>query len=152
KLRHIIGKATRPEPADRYATVAELVTVIETYQRSEDPEVEVAGAFATLIQQMKPLAERRRYLPEQIQSMLHMLDRIFTEDLFAGMKAFDEIPEGLLTPVAEKFTDDFLPVLRRYVLAVNEHSGNYQGFEYAEVVARKMHIVFNAPTALEVKS
>jgi serine/threonine protein kinase len=43
-LRHIVTRATKDLPEDRYQTVTDLITAVDTFRRSQDPEADPHAA------------------------------------------------------------------------------------------------------------
>jgi hypothetical protein len=83
--------------------------------------------------------------------VLHLLERILTENRKAGLGAFDELPQRMLPVAAEQCAEELLLVLRLYVRAVDEHVESRQ-YTYAENVAKKMNVIFGNTSDPELRT
>ena len=72
-LAYIIRRATREDPADRYANLGELMDVLEYYRRSKDPMQNPREAFESLVEQAKALLAQDQYDLDNLRQMLTIL-------------------------------------------------------------------------------
>jgi eukaryotic-like serine/threonine-protein kinase len=150
-IRHIIARATRTDPIDRYQTVAELMDAIDVYRRSQLPSANPRALFDTCLNQLKPLIAIGQFDIDQTRKLLETLDHIWQADGVAGLTAFDEIPDTLWPIISARLPNELLTILRHYVPKIEVDGGSF-GFSYAEVVARKMRAIFETTTNADIRT
>lgn len=143
-LAHVIRKATREHPSERYQTVGELIDAVRAYQQAQDPAANPMTAFEGVIGRIRERVERDEYQFSDLQNLLSIMSSpALREAPSQFLELFDQIPHEILEVLAESHSDDLLPVLEAYVMAIDEAIASC-AYPYAEVVARKMRIIFSA--------
>jgi eukaryotic-like serine/threonine-protein kinase len=149
-LAHVIKRATREHPDDRYPNVAALIAAVDAYLGAQDPNANPGRTLEALIKQ----AEES---PFSDDDLIVVATKICTTFLLLKDEPeevaiwFEKLPTNLLTALAELLPAEFEPVVRLYSDAVVEFAGD-RGYSYAEVVAEKMKTVFRATASIEIKS
>jgi serine/threonine protein kinase len=146
-LAHIIGKATKDRPDDRYQSVGDLMKAIKLYEQSRSPNANPIGTFDVLISRIDEAVKRKEYREKDIRQLFAVMGSpVLDQDKEQFLTLFDQIPIPVLEVAVESFDDDFLPVLRSYVAAIDDKVGTYP-FNYAESVAKKMWLVLGSSHA-----
>jgi eukaryotic-like serine/threonine-protein kinase len=146
-LAHVIRKATREHPDDRYQSIGELIDAIHAYVAACDPSARPIAAFEAVINRIKERLERGEYKLKDLQQLIAILMLPAVQaaaDQF--LELFDQIPKAVLEVLAESHSDDLIPVLQAYVGAIEQNVGE-RTYAYAEKVAKKMQIVVSATGA-----
>lgn len=143
-LDHIVDRATRQHPNERYQSVGALMDAIESYIRAKSPGANPSQEYGAAIQEAQSLAVNEEYRLENLKVLLTLVLQ-FTEDYKVFLEQFDKLPLNTLSVTAHRLPEELAPVLSTYCTAVEEEVGEYS-FEYAETVARKMKAVFAAGT------
>jgi serine/threonine protein kinase len=144
-LAHVVRRATRELPDDRYQTVGQLIDAVRAYQRAKAPDANPVNGFEAALAEINERRERGEFRGQDIQRILFFLDAL-QGDLGNYMELFDRLPKEILEVMADVFPQDFQPSLEAYVKAIDERVGGL-GFSYAESVARRMGAVFRAAKA-----
>lgn len=142
-LAHVIRKATREHPDERYQSIGELIDAIHAYVAARDPSARPIAAFEAVNNRIKECLERGEYKLKDLQQLIAILTLPAVQaaaDQF--LELFDQIPKAVLEVLAESHADDLIPVLQAYVAAIDEEVGE-RVFPYAEKVAKKMQIIFS---------
>jgi len=152
-LAHVIRKATREHPAERYSNVGQLIDAVRTARAARDPSANPITSFEAVIGRINERLERGEYRAKELRELLSILSlpavRASADQL---LELFDQIPSELLAVIAESHGEDLLPVLEAYVEALEREVGD-RAFSYAEYVAQKMDAVFTAAGATaEIKA
>lgn len=148
-LAHIVQRATREDPTDRYQSIGELMDAVGYYRQSKDPDQNPREALEGLIQRAKDMLDHKQYSREDLERILATLQNTNLEnDTLLGF--VHSIPTKLLPIMAEELNDQLTAVLVRYVLALISEVGGYP-FSYAEAVATRMKLIFQATKSAEVK-
>jgi serine/threonine protein kinase len=148
-LAHIIKRAIKPKPDDRYQNVGALLDAIQLYRGSKDPTANPRETLESLIQQAKEDLASNEYDPETLAQILTTL----TSKLLSPkstIEAFGSMPLTLLKLVASKYSDHLLPALQAYSKAIDAEISGYP-FHYAETIAKRMEIVFSRSKDAEVR-
>jgi serine/threonine protein kinase len=142
-LAHIIRKATKDNPDERYQSLGALMDAVEYYRLSKDPTQQPRQAFENLVGQAEELLKQRQYEHDNLKKMLDILSDGIPLDDKTIVSLFGTIPEKLLPPMAKELPDELEGCLRKYVDALDKYIGSYN-FEYAELVADRMKLIFEA--------
>lgn len=142
-LAHIIKKATRDNPDDRYQDMGKMIDAVIMYQKIKDPAAKPVDAFEGLLATVEARSARGTFLEEEVVQLLVFLDRIGAEDdeLFAEL--LEKLPDSVLATCASLLHEQFDGILKRYVRILHESAGG-EPFSYADTVSRKMKCVFEA--------
>jgi hypothetical protein len=140
-LKHIVQRATRQVPDERYQSLGELLDAVSMYRRSKDPNQNPRETFENLVQAAKQDLSAGQYDAETVRAMLALLTHTDKIGPDAVIELFDTIPLQLLGIMVSDFAGEFEPALNRYADAIDEKVAGYQ-FDYAERVAKRMKIVF----------
>lgn len=148
-ISHVIQKATRENPDDRYQDIGHLMDAVNLYRESKDPASNPREALESLLQQVKDESGKGRYDTDTVRKLLHFFtsDKLSTDTI---MDSFARIPKKLLATIASKFSDELRPALQAYVAAVDDQVAA-KPFPYAETVANAMEIVFNGSKTPELR-
>jgi eukaryotic-like serine/threonine-protein kinase len=146
-LAHVIRRATKEQPDERYQSVGQLIDAVNAYVRAKDPSANPMAAFEAALSRVKDRLEREEYREEDLQELLDVLanQKVQSENE-QFLELFDSIPIRILRVMAELLGASFEPVLEHYVKVVDEEARE-RAFEYAETVAKKMRAIFAAPDA-----
>ncbi len=146
-LAHIVRKATKDQPRDRYQTVGELIDAIHVYQQAKSPAANPKVAFESLITRIRDRLNSGEYREADLEELLHLMElpgvRENHEDF---LELFDQIPAEINGVLAAEHGEAFTPVLQRYVEAIDGTVGG-RSFSYAENVAGAMRDVVEADDA-----
>lgn len=146
-LIHVIRKATREHPDERYQVVGELIDAVNIYRKARDPKSNPIGAFEGALERVNEHLERGEYEEEDILGLMGILERRdIREDPEQFLDLFDRIPDEVLEIMASLYQDEFAEVTRAYVSAIDGQVGE-RSFSYAESVAQRMRAIFRAPDA-----
>ena len=148
-LLHILQRATRENPHDRYDSVAKLIDAVETYRASKDPARNPRQTIENLLQQARQLLQQRQYDGANVVAILNTLTNAKLSNE-TTMEMFEQFPEELLPIVAPQFPNELSAVVRVYRDAVDAVIGN-ASFSHAEIVARKMQLIFNGTQDAELR-
>lgn len=146
-LQHVIRRATRELPDERYSSVGQLIDAIKAYQRAKDPDANPTNTFEATLNRINERLERKEYREKdihQIFSLLALKNVLNDNDQY--MEFFDRIPLEILEIMADVYHEEFQPILRAYVTAL-DNNVTARGFSYAETVARKMRCILRATNA-----
>lgn len=146
-LAHVIRRATREQPDERYQSVGQLIDAVNAYVRSKDPGANPLAAFETALASAKDRLERGEYREEDVRTLLGALgnDGVQRENE-QFLELLDSIPVELLGMMADNFSPALEPVLEHYVTVLDAIVGG-KGFSYAETVAKRMRSVLRATEA-----
>jgi eukaryotic-like serine/threonine-protein kinase len=144
-MARIIRRATREDPAERFASVADLVTALEQYVRSNDPKFSTRNALEKLVEDAKTGDGVDVGELCQLLSQSHEMNK----ELFCEL--FDQIPDAILIKAAKKFPDLFAEALTIYLSALDETASS-QSFSYAEGVASSMESVFGNVKSADIRA
>ncbi|QOJ04354.1 MAG: serine/threonine protein kinase [Planctomycetia bacterium] len=151
-LAFAIRKATRENPNERYQTIGQLIDAVKTYQKARDPNANPANAFESLLNRIKERLERGEYREDDVGQMLATLMLpVVRQTTTEFLDMFDRVPHEVLAILPETHPEQLDELLRVYVGAIEEQVTNHS-FSYAEIVAKKMRVLFGAAgTTPEVK-
>ncbi len=152
-LAHVIRKATREHPDERYHNVGQLIDAVRTARAARDPAANPVTSFEATIGRIKERLERGEYRVKDVRDLLSILALPAVRGVADQyLELFDQIPSEILELLAESHGDDLLPVLEGYVEAIDQVVGG-RGFSYAETVAEKMNLIASASGAnAEIKA
>jgi serine/threonine protein kinase len=124
-LAHIVRRATATRPDDRYPDVAALLESVERCRQAADGSAADGGSGDDLLE------------------VLTLADRLPPGDV---LDAFDSVPVGVLARLGKESGGRLRSLLRLYCRCLESASGR-KGFEYADLVARRMRgLIAAAPT------
>lgn len=146
-LGHIVKKATKEDPKERYQTVGELLDAINSYEAAKDPDANPKIHIENALDRIEERITKREYREDEVRVLLSMLvsPKMNDDDLLLSF--FDRIPTLILQVLPKQFSAEFAPVLDKYVTAIDATVGG-RSFSYAEEVADKMAVVFSAEGAV----
>ena len=148
-LWHIIQKATKQAPTERYQSVAEIIDALNNYIAAQDPAKNPREAFAIQLDAINERLAVGQYRSQDITALIMLLINIgHTQNVF--WELFDKIPARILILCAQEFSDKLIDVLTIYSEIINK-SITQKNFDYAEVVAEKMNAIFIATTNASLK-
>lgn len=146
-LAHVIRRATREQPDERYQSVGQMVDAVNAYVRAKDPGANPLSAFETTLSRVTERFERHDYRAEEVTKLLDILGNDGVQhDNEQFLELFDSIPEEILELVGENFGSQLEPILEHYV-SVLDDAVRGRAFSYAEGVALRMNAVFGASGA-----
>lgn len=146
-LAHVVRKATREHPDERYDHVGQLIDAVRTARAARDPAANPVTSFEAAIGRIKERLERGEYRTADVREMLTILTLpAVRADTKQYLQMFDQIPVAILEVLAESHAEDLHPVLEGYVAAIDREIGG-RSFSYAETVAKKMNAIFAASGA-----
>ncbi len=149
-LAHILQRATSPNPDGRYRTLGEFLDALRYYELAKDPAKHSREALENLVLQAEHLLRKRDGLSAIVHEILALLGNLGHRSPSAVLASFDRIPDGLLPLMAREFAGELLPVLETYCEAIRAQVARCN-FSYADVVARRMRMVFINAGRSEVK-
>jgi serine/threonine protein kinase len=144
-LDHIILRATATQPAERYATVTDLLVAVDTYEASacgQEPE-HPSTVLERLAWDLHRRSETKQYRGEHrddILGSLSSLGRLESDDL---ADAFDRLPAEVLATLARDMPRQFLPPFHKCTQGM-ERTAAHRDFAYADVLAQRMKAVIQA--------
>ena len=146
-LAHVIRRATREQPDERYQTVGQLVDAVNAYVRAKDPGANPLSAFETTLSRVTERLDRNEYREDEVIRLLDILGNDGVQrDAEQFLELFDSIPDQILGVMAESFSIQLESVLEHYVQVIDDTVGG-RSFSYAEAVARRMKVIFGATEA-----
>jgi nucleotide-binding universal stress UspA family protein len=146
-LAHVIRRATREQPDERYQTVGQLVDAVNAYVRAKDPGANPLSAFETTLSRVTERLELGEYREAEVTRLLDLLGNDGVQrDGEQFLELFDSIPEEILDIVAENYGPQLEPVLEHYVQVIDDIVSG-RSFSYAEDVAQRMKAIFGATGA-----
>ena len=148
-LWYIIQKATKQKPSDRFSDVAELIDTINEYVASLDPRSNPQESFYIELKSVNDQLSLGMYNKESVDRLINilMLDDVMDE-MFLDL--FDKLPERILGLYAKEFPEKLLPLVQKHSKILESHVIN-KNFDYAEIVANKMQIVYQSTIDLNLK-
>ena len=150
-LMYIIQRATKERAADRFSTVSELMDAVNNYIASLDVNAHPIKAFESYIDTAKDLAAQGRYDKTVIAQIIASI-RSVEGDENVFIELVDKLPKDVVKKVVADFEADFNHLFYIYANGImNYLSNNRLGFEYAEVIADLMKVVFQSTKHLEIK-
>jgi hypothetical protein len=149
-LAHIVQRATRNDPAERYSSVQELVEALTAYELTLDPFAHPTDAFHALIKEARELAAEGRYDATNLQKIVELVSRLAgnSREILAMV---EEVPRDLLGTLAASLPAEAERLVALYVTAVDDAIGGLN-FEHAEVVARVMRTFFDSGRTPAIKA
>lgn len=148
-LLHILQRATKENPRDRYDSVAKLIDAIETYRASKDPARNPRQTIENLLQQARQLLQQRQFNGENVVAILNAMTNAGLSNE-TTMEMFEQFPEELFPIAASLFPNELSGAVRIYREAVNAVIGG-ASFSHAEIVARKMQMIFNGTKDMDLR-
>jgi serine/threonine protein kinase len=149
-LGHIIQKATKDVPSQRYGSLGKMMDAIESYRLSKDPTLHPREAFETFVEAAVEDLSEKRYSRKTLERMLSILANGVQLESDTLISLFDSIPDRLLPLMAKELPDEFTICLQRYASATEKTVGS-RAFAYAETVADRMNLVFKATKNPELR-
>lgn len=151
ELGHVISRATKGHPNDRYQTVSELLDTIDTYLYSLDPTKSPEYIFKINLEEAEILAEEGTFKKENILKLLSSINECEGNNtLFLNL--FDSLSSKLLKIISINFSDELGQTLNKYTLNLDIFLDNYgYNFAYAEIVASKMGAVYRYSNNFDYK-
>lgn len=141
-LWHIIQKATKQSPVERYQSVAEIIDALNDYIAAQDPAKNPREAFAIQLDAINERLAVGQYRSQDITALLTLLLNIgHNYEVF--WELFDKIPSQILILCAREFSHKIIDVINVYAEIIDKRISQ-KNFEYAEVVAEKMNAIFIA--------
>ncbi len=144
-LAHVIRRATREQPNERYQSVGQLVDAILAYQRAKDPDSNPLGAFESALARVNDRLERNEYREDEVQELVQVLgsDAVQQENE-QFLELIDSIPKEILVVMTDLFHTDMEPILEHYITVLDDLVSGH-GFSYAETVADRMKELVASP-------
>jgi len=151
-LFSILNKATQNNPDRRYKNLSEVFDALLEYEAYLNPETSKFDQFSAAIAEANRLLEDNKYKSTNIFTIIKLLNDLST-DPSDFINSFEKIPDNLLPTFAKTFTSDFTELITIYANCIKSRLGKapYYNFEYADIIANKMEISFNAATTPELK-
>lgn len=149
-LFHIIVRATESDPKRRYQSVAQLRDAVQMYELANNPGANPLAAFDTQLEQIDRLLKKNQYNPEMLATTCALVLQLRSDNT-VYLNAFERIPKAVLPILAKHISQSFLPALEAYANAVDAEART-KSYEYAEVVATRMKLVFQSATEPKMKS
>jgi len=148
-LRHVVDRATQQHPDRRYQSVGQLMDAVESFLRSQDPNASILNEFQAELEKAKSLLEEDKYNTKNIERLLELLINLQGDDE-AYMEQFEIIPDRLLRIMTERKPVELERPLERYCEVVENIIGGCN-FSHAEIVARKMNVIFRSADSTSLK-
>lgn len=149
-LAYVIGRAVRPNSADRYQSVGALMDAIQDYQRAQT-STEPSISFDAALEKVDTLAQQQnQYREEDLVSLINSL-LAFAGQGEAFIDNFGKLPDQLLIILAEITPEALQTVLKEYYEAIKTDIHKYN-FGHAQTIAHEMSIVFQASKDAESKA
>lgn len=149
-LWYIIQKATKQEPNERFSEVSELIDAINDYIASLDPSSNPQETFLIELRNVNDQLAAGMYNKEHVNRLIGIL-MLEEETGTAFLNLFDKFPEKLLALYAKEYADLLLPLIQKYSSVVYNNVAS-KSFDYAEVVASKMQIIYTSSENDELKA
>jgi serine/threonine protein kinase len=151
-LAHIILKATNENPDERYQTVSELVDSVKVYLYSLNPAEDPKAIFEQCLSESDILLSEGGYEKDTVIKLINVLYQC-KDDTELFLDLFDKIPPKLLKLILSEMDEEFGSVLEEYsqVLENLFTERYYYSYTYAEVVARRMKIVYENTSKINNK-
>jgi eukaryotic-like serine/threonine-protein kinase len=149
-LGYIVERATREQPIQRYQTVGAMMDAIETYNLGKAPGASPSSAFDAALDEAKARLKANEYRQENLEAVA-TLALPFAEESKVLLEQFDRIPNEVLSVMARNTPEALLALLTPYCAAIEDIIGSYH-FEYAQVVAEKMNVIFSKTTTPAIKA
>jgi len=149
-MGYVVERATRELPAQRYQTVGALMDAIATYTLGKGPGASPSQAFDAALDEAKALLKANRYRQENLEA-LASLTLPFAEDSKVLLEQFERIPNEVLSVMSRNIPEALRALLSAYCVALEDAVEGFP-FEYAEVIAKKMRVVFGEANAPAVKA
>ena len=149
-LAHIVRRATREAPAERYKSIAELRDALESYMRAKAPNAQPVQRFDVLLQQAAELLKGNEYKPEILRELCSILAHLDEREDETVISMFTQLDPRLLRVLGANMPDDLEPALGRYSKAIDALVGG-RGFSFAETVANQMKVVFDSATGSHLR-
>ncbi len=151
-LQHAVRRATEQHPDERYQTVGELLDGVNIYRVAKDPEANPIGAYEAVVTQIQERVARHQYRAKDLRKALQLLAQ---ESIPASGETYlelvDRLPQQILPNAATLAANDFRPVLKAYVQALDDAVGN-QAFPYADSVAKRMRIIYESTDDTDIRT
>lgn len=150
-LMYIIQKATKERASDRFQSVAELMDAVNNYIASLDVNAHPIKAYESYIDAAKNLAQQGQYDKTLIAQIIGTIRSIESDqELF--FELLDKLPAEVVRKMITDFEAEFNHLFYVYSAGIMEYIGNNSlGFEYAEIIANLMKVIFHASKDLEIR-
>ncbi len=148
-LMYIVQKATRERANERFRSVAELMDAVNNYIASLDVNSHPIKAFESYIDTAKELARQGQYDKTLIAQIIATI-RTAEGDQELFFELVDKLPADVVKKIVVDFDADFSHLFYIYDSGIMAYIGN-KGFEYAEVIANLMKVVYQSSKDLEIK-
>lgn len=148
-LEHIVDRATQQLPERRYQTVGQLMDAVEIFIQAQDPNVSIFGELEAALEQAESLLKEQKYNTDNLEKLLDLLVQM-PDDSEPYMEQFERIRSGLLQIMARRTPQQLERPLEKYCEAVEDVIGGFN-FSHAEIVAKKMKVIFDATDSPRLK-
>lgn len=149
-LAHVVRRATREQPDERYQSVGQMMDAVRAYLRAKDPMANPRNAFETALNGVTERLDREEYRADEVQSLLEILaTEAVQHDGEQFLELIDSVPITILAVMVEAFPAEFQPVLEHYVQVIDDTVAG-RSFTYAETVATRMKAVCVAATSAPI--
>lgn len=150
-VSHLIRRATRENPAERYQSVGEFRDAVTAYREAKKPGARPVQTFENLKQQIAELLGRNEYRAEMLRALCALIAHLEQDSDKLAIDFVVQIEDVVLQVMSKDLVQDFVPALRRFEQAVDRAVGGYT-FSFAELVAAKMKVVFKAAALSEARA
>lgn len=142
----VIRKATQENHEDRYQNVGSLLDAfLDSYRAMI--EVDING-FKTLVE----IATEKLNRGEAIDDISTIVENVVKqEDYEELIEFFHEISDEVLREIVADNNEIFLPLIKKYQYAIEMVLGGYT-FSFAEEIEKRMIIIIDNTTSVEIKS
>lgn len=148
-LGTVVTRATNPEPARRYAGVSQLMDAVSAYRKSTAPGANPEYEFEVALAEANELLEQNEYSTDNVEKICALITAA-DGDPDVVLERVRNIPDRLLEVIAANLPSSLSPVLEVYCRALEGQVHTYN-FSYAEVVAAKMRLVYEAADTADLK-
>ena len=149
-LWFIIQKATKQNPSERFADVAELIDATNDYIASLDPSANPQELFLIELKNVNDQLAVGMYTKSSVDKMISILmSESVVGDVFLSL--IDKIPDVIINLYSKEFVDQQLPLIEKYYTVLKD-TVRQKDFEYAEYVSKRMQIVYLATADYELKA
>ena len=150
-LGHILRRATRESPDERFQTVGEMRDSLEAYRAAQAPDAMPRQRFESLLSEAQELLDRNEYSRENLRNLASLIGNVPDQEDDLAIEFLDNLSESLLPVMASTIPSDLELMLARCNAALDKEVGNYS-FSFGEKIAGRLKTIFDAKTTPHIRS
>lgn len=150
-LGHILRRATRESPDERFQSVGEMRDALFAYRAAKQPDAIPRQRFEALMTVAREMLGRNEFNRTNLIHLASLISNIDEREHDTVIEMTGKIDERLLTAMATALPSELAQLLRRYNRALDSEVSTY-AFSFGEKVASRALVIFRSPTTSEVRA